>query len=142
MTMTDLGKLRDEHTEILRIVDKLRYLIDRAIPPPQLHLFALRHELSSTLIGHLKDEDWLLYPRLLKSADRHIAATARAFSHEMGGLAVAYTGHCKKWNADAITADWAGYCEESRCLIDALTNRITRESRDLYPLLETLVRAA
>jgi iron-sulfur cluster repair protein YtfE (RIC family) len=140
--MTDLCKLRGEHSEIQKIVRKLRYLISHPSPPPQLHLFALRHELSATLIAHLKTEDWLLYPQLMASADAHIAATARAFSEEMGGLAAAYRSHCQSWNAEAITADWAGYCRDSRELIDALNNRITRENRDLYPLLERLDRAA
>jgi iron-sulfur cluster repair protein YtfE (RIC family) len=140
--MTDLSKLRGEHTEIQKIVRKLRYLISQPSPPPQLHLFALRHELSSTLIAHLKSEDWLLYPQMMASADPHIAATACAFSEEMGGLAAAYREHCQTWSADVIAADWAGYCSDSRDLIDALNNRITRENRDLYPLLETLARAA
>jgi iron-sulfur cluster repair protein YtfE (RIC family) len=140
--MPDLSKLRDEHIEIQKIIGKLRYLIGQSSPAPQLHLFALRHELSSTLIAHLKTEDWLLYPRLKASADVHIAETARVFSEEMGGLAAAYVAHCQKWNADAIAADWKGYCSDSRDLIDALHNRITRENRDLYPLLETLARAA
>jgi len=140
--MTDLSKLRREHTEIQIIVRKLRYLVSQPSPPPPLHLLALRHELSSTLIAHLKAEDWLLYPQLMASADPQIAATARAFSEEMGGLAVAYRNHCQSWNADAIGADWAGYCSASRGLIDALNNRITRESRDLYPLLERLEQAA
>jgi hypothetical protein len=140
--MPNLAKLRREHTEILRIVERLRYLISQSSPPPQLHLFALRHELSSTLISHLKDEDWLLYPLLLASPDAQIAATARAFSEEMGGLGVAYRAHCTKWSADEITADWAGYRIDSGSLMDALTNRITRESSELYPLLESFARAA
>ena len=140
--MTELSKLRGEHTEIQKIVRKLRYLIGQPSPPPQLHLFALRHELSSTLIAHLKSEDWLLYPQLMASADADVAATARAFSEEMGGLAGVYRDHCQSWNADAIAADWAGYCSDCRGLIDTLNNRITRENRDLYPLLESLARAA
>jgi iron-sulfur cluster repair protein YtfE (RIC family) len=140
--MTDLCKLRGEHTEIQKIVRKLRYLISQPSPPPQLHLFALRHELSSTLIAHLKAEDWLLYPQLIASTDAQVAATASAFSEEMGGLAVSYRHHCQRWNAEAIAADWAGYCRGSRDLIDALNSRITRENRDLYPLLERLDRAA
>lgn len=140
--MPNLAKLRREHSEILRIVERLRFLVSQPRPPPQLHLFALRHELSSTLISHLKDEDWLLYPRLLTSGDAHIAATARAFMDEMGGLGVAYRAHCTKWSADAITADWAGYRSDSVSLMDALTSRITRESRELFPLLESLARAA
>ena len=134
--MADLDKLRDEHTVILGIVERLRYLVGQSTPPPQLHLFALRHELSATLIGHLKTEDWVLYPRMLASADPHIASTARAFSDEMGGLGAAYVDHCKTWNADAIAADWVGYSLASRVLLDALTKRISRENWEFYPLLE------
>ena len=140
--MPDLTKLRGEHTEIQKIIGKLRYLIGQSRPAPQLHLFALRHELSSTLIAHLKTVDWLVYPRLKASADVHVAETARVFSEEMGGLAVGYVAHCKKWYAEAIAADWKGYCSDSRDLIDSLHDRLTRENRDLYPLLETLARAA
>ena len=46
------------------------------------------------------------------------------------------------WSAAAIEADWPGYCADSRVIIDALTNRILLENRDLYPLLEHLDRAA
>ena len=90
-------------------------------------------------IAHLKAEDWVLYPRLLASPDGQISSTAREFCEEMGGLAAAYIEYCEQWNADAITADWAGYCKDSRELIDALTIRITRENRELYPLLDPLL---
>ena len=66
----------------------------------------------------------------------------RAFSEEAGGLKAAYIAHCQTWNAHAIAADWAGYCTDCRGLIDRLNRRITRESRELYPLLEQLARAA
>jgi hypothetical protein len=46
------------------------------------------------------------------------------------------------WSAAAIEGDWPRYCADSRTIIDALTNRILRENRDLYPLLEHLDRAA
>ena len=140
--MSDIPKLRDEHFRLMGTVGRLRAVIERRMPPPQLHLLTLRHELSATLIAHLKAEDWLLYPRLLESPDRHVAATARAFSDEMGGLAANYAAHCERWNANAISADWRGYCIDLRLLLDALTIRITRENRELFPLLETLARAA
>jgi hypothetical protein len=120
----------------------LSSLIARPSPPPQLQLFDIRSELSSLLIAHLKTEDWLLYPPLLASADSHIASVARAFSVEMGGLAAAFRVYCAKWGANAIVDNWAGYCGDSRHLIDVLTTRITRENRELYPLLDRLKRAA
>ncbi len=140
--MTDLAKLREEHSELVGIVRRLGKLIAEPSPPPQTVLFELRRELSSTLIGHLKSEDWVLYPRLLASPDARIAATARAFRDEMGGLAAAFVEYTENWNAEAIAADWAGYCGHSRSVFEALTHRITRENRELYPLLEALDRAA
>ena len=140
--MTELAKLRAEHAELVRIVRELEALIARPAPPNQLELFALRRDLSAVLIAHLKAEDWALYPRLLESGDQRVAATARLFKKEMGGLAAAYAEYSEKWNSDAIEADWPGYCSQSRGLFDALINRIVRENRELYPLLEALVRAA
>ena len=140
--MTEIAKLREDHAELVKMVQRLAEFIERPQPPAQLELFELRRALSSTLIAHLKAEDWVLYPRLLGSEDPTIAATAKAFSEEMGGLAGAFLAYAAKWNADAIAADWAGYCSDSRGIIDALTCRITRENRELYPLLDRLDEAA
>ena len=140
--MSDLAKLRADHAELVKMVRRLADYIEQPSPPPQVELFELRREISSTLIAHLKAEDWVLYPRLLESPDASVAATARAFSDEMGGLAAAFTAYMSRWSANAIAADWPGYCRDSRGIIDALTSRITRENRELYPLLEKLDRAA
>ena len=140
--MTNLSKLRDEHLRLLATARRLGALIDQPQPAPRLHLFALRHELSSVLIAHLKDEEWSLYPLLLASRDAHIAATAREFIAEMGGLALDYRAHCEKWNATAIAGDWPGYRRDCREVLDAVIVRITREDRELYPLMRELARAA
>ena len=140
--MSDIAKLRQEHAQLIEIVGRLGNMIDQPTPPPQVELFELRRALSSTLIAHLKAEDWVLYPRLLASEDEAVASVARGFSEEMGGLAAAFVAYSDKWAANAITADWAGYCRESRTMIEALTCRIKRENRELYPLLERLDRAA
>lgn len=140
--MTDVAKLRDDHAELVRMVRKLGEYVAQSAPPPQLELFDLRRRLSSTLIAHLKTEDWVLYPRLLASSDPAVAATGRAFNAEMGGLAAAYVAYTDKWTATAIAGDWAGYCADTRRIIDALTNRIVRENRELLPLLDRLDAAA
>jgi hypothetical protein len=140
--MPDLYKLRQEHAELVGIVERLSAVIDLAHPPAMGDLFTLRHELSFTLISHLKAEDWVLYPRLFASDDPQVALRAQEFSFEMGGLADAYVDYADRWNAHSIEADWRGYCAETRCILEALTNRITRENRDLYPMLELLDKAA
>ncbi len=142
MTMSDIQKLSEEHAELVVLVRQLAAAVDLPSPPPILELFALRRELTSTLVAHLKAEDWALYPRLMESKDARIAATAKAFSDEMGGLAAAFNIYSTRWSAMSITSDWNGFCHESKAIIDALTCRITRENRELYPLIDELDQAA
>ena len=140
--MSTLAKLRQDHAELVTIVRQISACVALLSPPPQLELFNLRRQLSSTLIAHLKAEDWVLYPRLAKSGDDKVATTAQAFSEEMGGLAAAFSAYNEKWTATAIANDWSGYCADTREVMETLTNRITRENRELYPLLEALDKAA
>ena len=46
-----------------------------------------------------RSEDWALYPLLMNSGDPQIAATAKAFSDEMGGLAEAFGVYAQRWDA-------------------------------------------
>ena len=140
--MSDIVKLREDHAELVKLVRRLAVYIAEPAPPQQVELFELRRALSSTLIAHLKAEDWVLYPRLLASGDPSVASTAKRFNEEMGGLAAAFTAYTAQWSAAAITQDWAGYCADSRVIIDKLTDRITRENRELYPLADRLDAAA
>ena len=53
----------------------------------------------------------------------------------MGGLAEAYAEYAERWGSYAIQSDWNGYRTETAEILEALTNRIKREDRELYPLL-------
>ncbi len=140
--MSDFAKLRQDHAELVRMARQLTEFIGQPSPPPQLELFELRRQMTSTLIAHLKAEDWVLYPRLMASNDSSVAEAGRAFNAEMTGIAGAYSDYASRWGATAIEADWPGYCAETRGIIEALMNRITRENRELLPLLEAIEKAA
>ena len=60
----------------------------------------------------------------------------------MGGLAASYSIFMERWDALSIHADWAHYRKEARAISQALGNRIVRENRELYPLVERTNRAA
>jgi hypothetical protein len=140
--MSELMRLREDHAKLARMFRQLEHIIARREAPPQMELFEFRQELMTTLIGHLKLEDWALYPRLIDSGEPDISAKGHEFKEEMGGLAPAFVAYCDKWTASTIPADWAGYCTDTRGLLDALTDRLTRENRELLPLLERVDRAA
>lgn len=140
--MSELSKLREDHSKLARMFMQLGRIIESSTPPSNIELFDLRRELISTLLAHLKLEDWALYPRLIECGEDDIASAALAFKDEMGGLAPAFLAYCEKWSATSIEADWAGYCADTRAILDALNNRLTRENRELLPLLDRLDRAA
>ena len=140
--MSDFAKLRQDHADLVMMVRQLTHWIDQPAPPPQLEMFELRRQITATLIGHLKTEDWVLYPILMNSGDAAVAETGRTFNEEMTGIASAYSDYASRWHAAAIETDWVGYCAETRAIIDALMNRITRENRELLPLLEAIEKAA
>jgi Hemerythrin HHE cation binding domain len=140
--MSELMRLRDDHARLARMFRQLQHIIEQREAPPQMELFEFRHELMTTLIGHLKLEDWALYPRLIESGDEEISSTGRSFQEEMGGLAPAFLAYCDKWPAGMIASDWQNYCNETRGILDALNNRLLRENRELLPLLRRLDEAA
>ena len=140
--MATIQHLREEHDQLARIVGRLAECVDRPAPPPSAELFALRRELNATLIGHLKSEDWTLYPELLASSDPATVTIARQFIAEMGGLAAVFLDYADAWSAGAIEADWRGYCRATKAIIEALTERMIRENEELYPLAEQAKKAA
>jgi hypothetical protein len=140
--MSELTKIREDHAALARLFRQLRSMVESSRPPSQLVLFDLRRELVSTLLAHLKLEDWALYPRLMESSDSAVSEIGRKFQREMGGLAPAFVAYCDKWSASAIEGDWQGYCADTHAILDALENRLLCENRELLPLLEKLDRAA
>jgi hypothetical protein len=140
--MSELTKLREDHAKLAKMFRRLGEIVSQPTAPDRIELFDLRRDLVSTLLAHLKLEDWALYPRLIGSGDAEAARAGELFKDEMGGLAPGFIAYTEKWHAGAITADWPGYCADTRAILDALMNRLTRENRELLPLLERVDRAA
>ena len=44
--------------------------------------------------------------------------------------------HIAKWTIDAVEADWAGYCAETREMRDLWLRAVESEKQILYPLLD------
>src|SRR6476620_3803591 len=112
--MEQLERLKEEHRRLAGLAERLSWIIAGDCPPPAQDLYPLRQEFASALICHLKLEDWLIYPRLISSANRSVSDVAKRFSEEMGGLAASFKDYSERWGAIAITADWEGYRTETR----------------------------
>ena len=96
-------------------------------------------KLRGILVIHLAQEDKFLYPMLIQSNDNVAAATAQKFSDEMGDLASVFDKYCLKWNSSHMILDNLSEMKsETHIVMDALSNRISREDKELYPLMKSV----
>lgn len=127
-------KFRIQHNEILKVAKEISDTIG-----PQADPVALR-KLLSILAGklnfHLALEDKALYPRIADGDDAAARELARKFKTEMGGLGEAFAAYNLKWQVSAIRSNPGGFSDETRAVFQALTQRIARENRELYPLAD------
>ena len=137
----EMRRLRAEHAALVTLSQMLLGLVTAPEPPRPTELASVRGMLRDTLLCHLKCEDWVLYPRLKASEDPAIVGLASEFVHEMGHIAKDFAAYDGKWTAERIADNWAGFCSETKVILDVLAIRIERENHDLYPLAERLDEA-
>ena len=134
--MIDRDALSRDHRELGELVTRLLEQI-WSPDPDRSAIPALRWELSRKLAIHLAKEDSLLYPHLQASPDLKVAATAKRFAQEMGGLAAAYQHYMVEWTPDRTASEWTGFRDATETVMAALKQRIQREELELYVLVRT-----
>lgn len=130
------ASLRVDHDELLELSKAFRVLLAQAAPPTGIELVEFRQAFTKQVLGHLHREDMLLYPRLLKSQKRFIAAMAQSFQDDMGGLLGAYKSWALAWPTERALKNWRNFGSDTRSLLMMLERRIGQENNRLYPLLE------
>jgi iron-sulfur cluster repair protein YtfE (RIC family) len=134
--MLNLSALMREHTELIRRSMKLGQLTAAAEPDQIDELMAVLHEFSDLLIGHLQEEDSVLYPALCADARTRLAQTAQTFVAEMGDHADLWLGYYATWSRGTILKDWHGFRRATEEMLDRISHRIVRENRVLFPLID------
>lgn len=132
MGFTD--KFRTQHNDILEVAGQITTELNVRKNPEALR--KLLSDLAGKLNFHLAMEDQALYPRLMGRSDSHVSAMATQFMDEMGGLGKAFMAYNSKWQTSAIKAELAQFTKETQQVFAALTQRIARENRELYPLAD------
>jgi hemerythrin-like domain-containing protein len=136
--MGETDTFRRQHDEILMLVKELQPRLGPAtLRGDAAPVAAGLQRLAVMLKAHLALEDATLYPKLLTHTDASVAATARRYQQEMGGLQTAFANYVERWpNASAIQAQPDGFLAQTQEVVAALLARIDRENGELYPMLE------
>jgi DUF438 domain-containing protein len=142
MARTD--KFREQHAELLRIGKDLAATLDETKLAADAS--AARSQMSSflgKLLLHLATEDQSLYPELAKSTDPAVATVVQRFQREMGGLSKTVQAWADRWpSPSSIKPNPREFIKETRGILTALSERIHREHKELYPLLDKAAAAA
>lgn len=141
--MSRTFSLRRQHDAALDLVQQARGIIAaigaRPTEPALFCLILALGKLADTLRLHLAHEDRCLYPEMMASGRRDVAATAHRFFEERGHLAPQAALYFETWlGAGAILRDWDNFRLASAALFSLLADRIRCENEILYPMADAL----
>lgn len=131
----DRASLAAEHADLARMVDELRRAVDDDEPDFD-RLARARWRLGFLLAVHLAKEDKHVYPALKRHENASLASLATAYETEMGDLDQRFRDYLADWPIQIITRRWLQFRLATTDLMDKLVQRIEREERELYPLLD------
>ena len=94
--------------------------------------------IDGLLVAHLRDEDELLYPKLIAAQDSEVRRTAETWLEDMGGILGAWIAYRDQWTPDDVLANTDRFRAATTGILGALAMRIENENRELYPLLDRL----
>ncbi len=136
--MIDIETYRRQHEEILGIAARiLKPLEAPGLGQDAQEVHSLLSQLAGKLSVHLAMEDESLYPKLLDHSDDKVSSIASDYLCEMGDLAEKFKGYMDTWNTvESIEDDPDEFVSRTNQILSALTNRITREDKELYRLVE------
>ncbi|MBV8624162.1 MAG: hemerythrin domain-containing protein [Herbaspirillum sp.] len=132
----NLDKYRREHADILDHVQQLKALSAQGIATQAAALARVVIAMSSVIKLHLSVEDRFLYPAL-QQADARLADKARQYQEEMKGISSEYGQFSRRWNdAQRIAEQPELFRSEANRVLKTLFERIVRENREFYPMIE------
>jgi hypothetical protein len=135
----DISKFKHQHLEIRRCISELRHHSKAGIAAHAAEIARLVNQMSSVIKLHLAAEDRGLYPALRASGNRDAASLGDRYQQEMSGIVPRYMEFARKWiTAAQVRGDPEGFRADANRVLKALHDRVNREDRDFYPVVEQM----
>ena len=131
----DHATLIAQHDTIDAAAQVLIALTDRPTPQPTE---ASRHLglLAALVRDHLSIEDPIIYATVVATRETRHGGAATLAAGELDELKQDWTHYLYRWDNGAIAADWLGFVEHSRAMLERLRDRVAAETAILYSLAE------
>ena len=130
-----LDRLRRSHRGLEAAGAEIAALLDAPAPDP-VALPAARWNLATLMTQHMAMEDRHLFAYLVEDPRPEVSRIGRQYREEFVGYFGSYADCAKRWSAERVAKDWAGYRVEARHQLRLLSERIEQVERGLFPLVE------
>lgn len=136
--MTNIESLKRQHTDISENIGVIKNLAKKTNFQEDSNEIAKHISLlAGKLKIHLDTEDKFLYPELLNSKDAKIKKMANDYIKEMGNLCQSFTTFKNQFNTkNKIINNLSDFKIQSVEIITSLEKRISKEDRELYPIIK------
>lgn len=134
----NIENFKRQHREIMTIFNEIEGYIRNGISEEQIEdIVKGLNTISGKLKIHLLNEDRYLYPKLLNSKDIKVSAFGKEYIDEMMEFTNLFNIYKTKYNTSSkIKNDTQGFIKETKTIYKILLNRISREEKELYNLIE------
>ncbi|MCH3963329.1 MAG: hemerythrin domain-containing protein [Clostridium sp.] len=134
----DVKNLERQHNEIMNLTDYvLQNVKNHTVDENSIEIARSINTLSGKLRIHLFNEDKYLYPHLSSSPNKLLNMFGKKYSEEMKEVTGIYNSYKSKYNTpNKIKNSIDEFYEDTKKIFKVLSNRIFREEKELYPLLD------
>src|SRR3546814_3633897 len=130
----EIDRFKHQHVEILQGIADLRKFAHAGIKENAYEIVRQLGALTSVVSLHLAIEDRILYPRLQKGENQHLADMSGSYRQEMKGIANAYITFARKWGKVAVVAEKAEqFRKEAKVALKTCHTRLQKENTKSYP---------
>ena len=130
-----IDKLCNQHELLRQFVGELLALVSGDTPCDPENLAASRWRLARMLLQHLALEERAVYRPLERDPRPQVVMLAYGFRRELDTSYARYEQHMAEWTRERIEAQWPAYVSAVRHMADFLLERLDREERELFPLV-------
>lgn len=114
----------------------------RSDPPGLEELNDARWRFSRALLRTVTLKDRIVYPRLRLHADPSARAVAERFCKSTEADYAKFAAHTRQFPPETVIKNWRAYAVAVRLRTAEVIDRLDREERELFPLLDDAPRLA
>ncbi|AYD40878.1 hemerythrin domain-containing protein [Clostridium fermenticellae] len=134
----NIKDLKRQHVEITKSSNYILDNVDKATVEKNVHeIVKSINTVSGKLKIHLLSEDKYLYPHLLESENPKLNLFGKNYYEEMNKFSPIYEKYKSNYNtASKIKDNLQKFNVDTEQVFKLLMDRINREEKELYPLLD------